>query len=131
MTKRRWIVIRRWLVEADTVTAALDVALPGEHDQVDVKLRGRGRPVLADLLYTRDELEALQTAVGASLVLIEEQRPLAQSDRVVELLNKRWGLYNSLRTSLAEARWGLMTPEEIAQEELDLAEARVAGITIE
>lgn len=131
MTKRRWIVIRRWHVEADTVTDALDVAVPGKHDQVDVKARGAGPPVLAELYYTRDELEALQTAVGAALVLIEEQRPMAQSDLVSELLNKRWGLYNSLRTSLAEARWGLMTPEDIAQEELDLAEARAEGIVIE
>lgn len=125
----RWTVHRVWRnVKAETATEAIENAQPGEHDEVRAAAQWEHPDAMALLYYTRQELEALQLSVGAMLLTTEENREYAQTPSVQTLLATQWNVLNSLRTSLAEARYGLMGADEIAAERDAQAKARAAGI---
>jgi hypothetical protein len=84
--------------------------------------------VLATLLYTREELEVLLMSVGIGIATIEQNLRVARASTIRAQLTNQWTMLNSLRTSLTEARWSLMTPGQIKAERQALAEARAAGI---
>lgn len=88
----------------------------------------RAQGVLAQLYYTKDELEVLLMSVGMAISAVEENLRLVRAPATKTLMQKQRTLLNSLRTSLAEARYGLMTREEIDAERQAQAEARAAGI---
>jgi hypothetical protein len=126
-----WTVARVWRnVKADNATEAIERAQVGEHTEVRTGRQYTDAGALAQLYYTRDELETLQAAVGEAILNVEKNQTLARSPQIQALLTKRWTLLNSLRTSLAETRYGLMTRGEIDAEVAARAEAREAGIIL-
>lgn len=122
---RKWIVTRIWRdVEADTAVRALEKARPGKHDTSDATIRRGGEYDMALMLFQRDELGELLEAIGIAYRQHEEINQLARSEDILKISHEHLILLNSLRTAIAEARYGLMTAEEIEAEQRSLEEAK-------
>lgn len=62
---------------------------------------------LAQFLFTRSEIEALEGAVGAAITQYEANLEVARAPAMREVLQERYSTLNSLRTVLAEGRYGI------------------------
>lgn len=122
---RKWIVTRIWRdVEAPTAAEALTAAHHGKHDSANATIRRGSEHDMAVLLLQKDELAELLHAIGVSLYQVQEVNQVAQSEEIIRRTHNELMLLNSLRTAIAEARYGLMTQEEIEGESRSLEEAR-------